>query len=270
MIVFPNAKINIGLNVIERRSDGFHNIQTVFYPIPLFDILEFIPNGKSETIFTNSGLIVDSIMEENLCIKAFRLLQKDFNLPEVQIHLHKIIPFGAGLGGGSSDAAFMLKSLNEYFRLQISQKKLKQYALNLGSDCAFFVSNIPAFAEGRGEILSYIELTLENKYLVLIKPDIHISTKLAYSGVIPTLPEISLRKAILQPINHWRNTIKNDFELSVFKTCPILDKIKHQLYDAGADYAAMSGSGSTIYGIFDNVVNLNQFKNAGFVWGQVL
>lgn len=270
MIVFPNAKINIGLNVTERRKDGFHNIQTIFYPIPLCDVLEFVNSDSSESIFTNSGLKVDCKIEDNLIVKAFRLLQNDFNLPELKIHLHKIIPFGAGLGGGSADAAFMLKGLNNYYSLSLDNNQLAKYALKLGSDCAFFIKNLPAYAEGRGEILSDIDLFLVGKYILLVKPDIHISSKLAYQDVVPHFPELSLKETVTEPIKKWKEKITNDFEQSVFESYTELEEIKQKMYDSGALFSSMSGSGSTIFGIFESEPNIKKFNQYGFVWTKIL
>jgi 4-diphosphocytidyl-2-C-methyl-D-erythritol kinase len=264
MLCFPHAKINIGLNILNKRPDGFHNIETIFYPIGLSDVLEFIeaPDNSKQPIFTNSGLLIDAPEEKNLCVKAYRLLQTDFNLPDIQIHLHKIIPFGAGLGGGSSDAAFMLKILNGYFNLKLSETRLIEYASKLGSDCAFFIYGKPCLATGRGEILTPIHLDLSDYSILLVKPNTHISTVEAYSGVTPSIPENSLHELIKLPISNWKNYIKNDFEEHLFETYPELKNIKAELYNLGALYAAMSGSGSSIYGIFKSLPYIdNKFKD---------
>lgn len=266
MLIFPNAKINIGLNIVRKREDGFHDLETVFYPIQLSDCLEFVGSEDQETTFTNTGLTVDSSADDNLCIKAYRLLEKDFNLPALKIHLHKIIPFGAGLGGGSSDAAFMLSSINEYFELGLTELQLIDYSLKLGSDCPFFIKNKAVFAEGRGELFSTVDLDLSKYKIVLVKPDNFVSTKEAFSGIVARKPEVSLTGLIKQPIEEWKNTIVNDFENHIFKIHPRIGQIKEKLYEQGAIYASMSGSGSSVYGIFDVVPpDLSAFKN-DFIW----
>jgi 4-diphosphocytidyl-2-C-methyl-D-erythritol kinase len=261
MIVFPNAKINIGLNITEKRTDGFHNLETVFFPVGLSDILEFTESfGK--TAFTNTGLQIQVPDSENLVLKAYYLLKDQSDLPELQIHLHKIIPFGAGLGGGSSDAAFMLKALNDYFSLQISEKELEKHAQKLGSDCPFFIKNKPVFAEGTGNVFSDIKLDLSEYYILIVKPDIHIGTKEAFSGIKPKNPDISLKKQIHLPVSSWKKNIRNDFKETVFKLYPEIKNIKDTLYKTGALYAQMSGSGSAVFGIFDREPALpDNFKN---------
>ena len=247
MILFPHAKINIGLNILGKREDGYHNISSVFYPVSsCADILEI--TEKEHFLFESSG--VDIPKEENLCEKAFSLLRKDFSFPNVHIHLHKQIPIGAGLGGGSADAAFTLKGLNELFELEISSKKLEKYALQLGADCPFFIDDRPALVEGIGEKLSHIDLNLSVFEIRLVMPGIHISTAEAYAGVSPKIPKNPLRELIKLPIEKWKGKIKNDFERSIFIKHPKLQSIKEQLYKEGAIYAAMSGSGSTLYGFF--------------------
>lgn len=248
MISFPNAKINIGLNVVGMRSDGYHNLETVFYPIPLCDALEIVPAKRLS--LTTLGLPVAGDWEKNLVVRAFRLLQTDFGIPEVAIVLQKNIPMGAGLGGGSSDAAFMLKMLNAHFSLHLTIEQLERYASQLGADCAFFVRNKPVFAEGIGNEFSPISLSLKGWHIVLIKPDTHISTAEAYRGVKCVSPELRLREALQSPMTAWKECVCNDFEASVFPLHPELGEIKQWLYDCGAVYAAMSGSGSTIYGLF--------------------
>lgn len=269
MIVFPNAKINIGLNITKKRADGFHNIETVFYPIRLSDILEISVSKKNN--FKNTGLAVENRdFESNLCYKAYNLLQKDFSLNPIHIHLHKITPFGAGLGGGSSDASFTLKSLNSIFNLNLDKKILINYAEKIGSDCPFFIINKPAYAEGKGEILTEIDISLKGYYLVLIHPGIHVNTTKAYSQITPTKPTISLPELIKKPLENWKETIKNDFEDSVFKHHPELKKIKEELYKQGAIYASMSGSGSAIYGIFNSKIDLQRTFNSYFVWTEAI
>lgn len=255
MISFPNAKINLGLNVVGARSDGYHNLETVFYPIPLCDALEIVPAKRLS--LNVLGLPVEGDWEKNLVVRAFRLLQEDFGIPEVAIVLQKNIPMGAGLGGGSSDAAFMLKMLNEQFALHLTNEQLERYASQLGADCAFFVQNKPVFAEGIGNEFSPISLSLKGWQIVLIKPDVHISTVEAYRGVKCVAPDVRLREALQRPIEAWKDCVRNDFEASVFPLHPELGEIKRWLYDSGAVYVAMSGSGSTIYGIFSADVRLS-------------
>lgn len=269
MLVFPNAKINIGLNVTEKRSDEFHNIETVFYPISLSDILEI---NTSDTIqFANTGLVVEhKKLESNLCYKAYQLLQNDFDLNPINIHLHKIIPFGAGLGGGSSDATFTLKILNSVYDLNIDDQELTKYAEKIGSDCPFFIVNKPAYALGKGDILNETDFSLKGYYLVLIHPGVYVNTARAYSRINPTKPEVSIKELLEQPLDKWKQLIKNDFEQSVFQEHPKLKDIKEKLYDLGALYASMSGSGSTIYGIFNHRPDLQHHFDKYFVWTEYL
>ncbi len=265
MINFPNAKINIGLNIIEKRSDGFHNIESVFYPVKLCDAQEVIENKESsERIqFSCSGIEIPGDPLENLCLHAYYLIANDYALPNVKIHLHKHIPIGAGLGGGSADAAFFIKLLNDKFELGLAWGEMHHYAKQLGSDCSFFVSNKPAFAVGKGDNYESIALDLSAYSIVLIYPNIHINTATAYSSVIPKKAKRDLEQDILQlPIEDWKHFIHNDFEDSIFVKFTKLKKIKEQLYLDGALYAAMSGSGSTMYGIFKNATNYkNTFKD---------
>lgn len=250
MVVFPNAKINLGLYVVEKRTDGFHNLETVFYPVPWNDVLEIVPATGDQTTLTSSGLTVDAAPEKNLVMRAYKLLENEYHLPHIDIYLHKVIPFGAGLGGGSADAAAMLVMLNNHFELNISIEKLVEYAAILGSDCPFFVYNRPMLASGRGEELTPINVTLSGYTIVLVKPTFGISTPEAFSGITPKQPAIPLVEAIKQPIEQWKDTLLNDFEPHLFEKHPQLASIKQQLYDGGAAYAAMSGSGSTLFGIF--------------------
>ncbi len=252
MICFPNAKINLGLNIISKRVDGFHNIETIFYPLALTDILEFIETDKNQTQIKMSGISLDIPDNQNICIKAYELLSQDFDLAPLEIFLHKIIPSGAGLGGGSSDAAFFIKYLNTYFKLGLSEYQLENYAAQIGSDCAFFIRNKPVFASGKGEVFEKIELDLSNYFIYLVKPDVFVGTQEAYSSVKPTIPDVSIKELVNGPIEEWKDLIFNDFERSVFKIHPQLNQIKENLYENGAIYASMSGSGSSIYGIFKN------------------
>ena len=251
MIVFPNAKINIGLHVVSKRPDGYHNLETVFYPVTLSDVLEMAETGKTEITF--SGLPVDGVPQENLVLKAYRLLKVDFNLPPVQFHLHKVIPTGAGLGGGSSDAAFTLKMLNTYFKLNLSKDRLKEYAVRLGADCVFFLENKPVFAEGIGDVLKPIDLDISQYEIVLIKPEVSVSTKQAYENIKPVKPEFYLTKLSAFPVENWKNLVINDFEKSIFLQFPEIKRWKEILYESGAIYASMSGSGSALYGIFRQI-----------------
>ncbi|MBK8808924.1 MAG: 4-(cytidine 5'-diphospho)-2-C-methyl-D-erythritol kinase [Bacteroidales bacterium] len=250
MIDFPNAKINIGLHVVEKRTDGFHNIETVFYPIPLCDVLEIIVD--EQLTFTNLGIEINAPAHENLCFKAYQLLAQDFNLPPAKIVLQKLIPFGAGLGGGSSDAAFTIKILNQLFLLGISDAEMESYARKLGSDCAFFIKNEPVYAYNKGDEFAKIDLSLKNKKLLLIKPSISIPTSVAYAEIKPQKGKIDLNELSTLPLVAWKDIIVNDFEFSVFKKYPELNEIKKMLYNYGALYASMSGSGSCMYGIFEN------------------
>ncbi len=256
MVLFPDCKINLGLHILRKRKDGYHDLETVFYPLPLFDILEIIemPHGeKSSTLpFSMSGLQLDTQPGSNLCVKAYRLLKKDYpELPHVRMHLHKTIPSGAGLGGGSADAAFTLRLLNEKFRLGISREKLLAYALELGSDCPFFILDRPCYATGRGELLEPISLDLSAWKFVIVNPGIHVNTSNAFMKIQPAIPARSLKESILEPVEGWRDTIINDFEKPIFEQYPEIGAIRDRLYASGAVYAAMSGSGSTVFGMFE-------------------
>lgn len=265
MIVFPNCKINIGLHVLNKREDGFHNIETIFYPVAFTDALEIIRNADAQATdvtFTLSGLELDASAENNICVKAYRLLKKDYpQLPAVKIHLHKTIPSGAGLGGGSADGAYTLKLLNDQFNLQLSGEQLRSYALQLGSDCPFFISNKTCYASGRGEVLQPVSLNLENYKIVIVCPGIHINTAWAFSQMKVGHKSPSLLQVINNPIESWKTTIKNDFEEVIFPGHPQLKEIKDQLYSAGAVYASMSGSGSSLYGIFKDLPSLKFSKD---------
>lgn len=252
MITFPNAKINLGLNIVDKRPDGYHNLETIFYPIPLEDVLEIkaAEDISSDFELYISGMEVESNADKNLVVKAYKLLKAKFDLPPIQIFLHKAIPSGAGLGGGSSDASFMLKLLNDYFELQLSTTKLEGLATTLGADCPFFVQNIPTFAQGIGEVFTPIDLSLKGYYLYLIKPEVFISTAMAFSNISPKHPKVSLKDILNLPIEQWRDLMINDFEEPIFKLLPELKQLKDWMYEQGAVYAAMSGSGSTIYGLF--------------------
>ncbi|CAN5737409.1 4-(cytidine 5'-diphospho)-2-C-methyl-D-erythritol kinase [soil metagenome] len=272
MVSFPNCKINLGLNIIRKRADGYHDLETVFYPIPIPDALEIIAAekgiAKTDIEFSSSGLHIDGDTENNLCIKAYRLLKKDFpQIPAIKMHLHKAIPMGAGLGGGSADAAYTLMLLNNKFNLNFSTTQLINYALQLGSDCPFFIINKPCFATGRGEVLEEINLDLSKYKLVIVNPGIHINTHWAFSHIKPQQPHISIKEVIQQPIQGWKEKLLNDFEAPVLSHYPELKELKEKLYQSGALYAAMSGSGSTFYGIFEKsaVLNAEDFHQGYFV-----
>ena len=248
MIVYPNAKINLGLNVLRKREDGYHDIFSVFYPVKeCLDILEIVKSERFE--FTKSGIEIPD--GENLCEKAWKLLDTDFGIGNVKIHLHKQIAIGAGLGGGSADASFTLKSLNELFELKITNIQLEKYALKLGADCPFFIDNTTKLIEGIGEEMTSIDLDLSDYEILLVNPDIHISTKEAFSGVVPEIPEQAVEQIIQLPIKEWKNKLKNDFEKSVFIKYPKLIDLKDKLYKEGSIYASMSGSGSVVFGFFE-------------------
>ena len=266
MIKFPNAKINLGLNIVNRRPDGYHDIETVFYPIALTDIVEIVKAKGELSTLTTSGRPVDCPVEKNLVMKAYRSLEKEFNLPPVDIYLRKNIPDGAGLGGGSSDAASVMLILNEMFMLNLSKEELAQRAARLGADCAFFIYNTPMMATGIGDILSPTEVQLKGKTLLLVKPNVSVPTAVAYSRVTPTPSDIELTNILSQPIAEWKNLLKNDFEPSVFAAHPELADIKQQIYDLGAVYASMSGSGSSIFGIFESA---NMAENAKSTFAEI-
>jgi len=249
MLKFPNAKINLGLNITAKREDGYHDIESCFYPIPLRDALEIIPS--QELKFSSTGIPIPGNQSDNLVLKAYQLLSKEYTLKPVEIILHKNIPMGAGMGGGSADGAFMLTLLKDYFQLDISTQKLEAYALQLGSDCPFFIENKPKLVSGRGEIFQEASIDLQGYYLGLVFPDIHISTAEAYSKLFPQRQEVPVKEIIEQhSIENWKGKLQNDFEPAIFKTYPKLQKIKDEFYENGAIYASMTGSGSTIFGIF--------------------
>lgn len=263
MISYPNAKINLGLHVINKRDDGFHNIETIFYPINFSDMLECIENKayakNNKCVFVQHGLHISGNIDTNLVVRAYKLLDKELDLPPVLVHLNKLLPMGAGLGGGSSDAAYMLKMLNELFDLNLDTTSLESRAALLGSDCSFFIQNKPAYLFGKGHELQPFDLSLKGKYLVLVNTGVHSNTAMAYKyakrrEVIPV--HQSLKKQIQQPIGRWKNLLVNDFEPSVFESLPELKEVKNWLYKQGSVYASMSGSGASIYGLFDEVPKL--------------
>jgi len=263
MVVFPNAKINLGLNIMSRRPDGYHELETCFYPVPWQEALEIVEAKK--TTFTSSGIKIHG-EGDNICLKAYQLLTSDYDIPPVNIHLHKAIPIGAGLGGGSADGAFTLKLINNLFSLGLSESQLIQYATKLGADCTFFIKNKPMFAKGIGEKLEVINISIAGKYLFLVYPDIHISTKEAYASIIPKKPVLEINQIIEKiDLYEWKDHLINDFESSLFKTYPMLKAIKQELYEAGAIYASMSGSGSCMFGIYDEAPKLS-FPSRYNIW----
>lgn len=272
MLTFPCCKINLGLNVTERRPDGYHNLETVFYPILLNDALEVVPlTEPSEVPYRLSlyGTVIDGPVEKNLVVRAYLMLASDFMLPPVDIHLYKHIPSGAGLGGGSADAAYMLCLLNDMFDLQLSEERLIGYASRLGADCAFFVHRRPTFATGIGDIFTPIGLDLKGWQMVIIKPDIFVSTAEAFRGITPQKPSCSLLDIVKEPVESWRDSMVNDFEESIFPHHPRIAEIKQGLYEAGASYAAMSGSGSSVFGLFQKespVPKKQDFPNDFYFW----
>jgi 4-diphosphocytidyl-2-C-methyl-D-erythritol kinase len=284
MISFPNAKINLGLRIIKKRSDGFHDIESILYPIELCDVLEVLESKNGKTIFKCTGLIIDAPsskistgvkVQDNLVLKIYELLAKDFDLPPAYIHLYKAIPAGAGLGGGSSDCAHALKMFNSIFNLCLTPQQQMHYVLQLGSDCAFFLKNQPALASGRGEILQPIAVDLNGYHICIIKPNIHINTAKAYTWVKPAKAAESLSVIINEPIHDWKHCLKNDFESAVFAKFAELKNLKEDFYQAGAVYAAMSGSGSAVFGIYKNKPAIfdvpdNWFQWTGFITGNKL
>ncbi|HRB30671.1 MAG TPA: 4-(cytidine 5'-diphospho)-2-C-methyl-D-erythritol kinase [Ferruginibacter sp.] len=255
MIAFPNAKINLGLHVLSRRADGYHNLETVFYPVNLKDAVEIVENYDTpapEVLWGASGITVPGDLENNLCLKAFHLIKNDFSpIPPIKLHLHKNIPLGAGLGGGSANAAFTLQLLNEKFNLQIPKNKLQQYALKLGSDCPFFLVNNPSLAHGRGEELLPIEINLDSYKILMVNPGIIVNTAWAFSKIeLQPQQRETIASIIKMPVTEWKNRLENDFEKPVFAAHPQIKNIKEALYEQGAVYAAMSGSGSSVFGIF--------------------
>lgn len=248
MITYPIAKINIGLLVTEKRPDGFHNLETIFYPIQMQDILEVVESDEFK--FSLSGIEVAGDPNDNLVVKAYQMIKADYPIPAVQVHLHKNIPSGAGLGGGSSDAAYMLLTLNELFNLKISEEKLMEYALKLGSDCPFFIQGKPVFATGRGEVMQEVPVELKDYFLILVKPPVHVSTAQAYQNITPQRSRLSLKGLIGFSVNKWNGNITNHFEKYVFQAFPEVEAIKKTLYAQGAAFALMSGSGSAVYGLF--------------------
>lgn len=266
MVSFPPCKINLGLRILRKRADGYHDIETCFYPVPFTDILEIIRSDKTD--FASTGLDIPGSSEDNLCLKAYHLLSRDYPLGPVRFHLHKLIPTGAGLGGGSSDAAFTLRTLNDVFDLNLTPNQLSHYAAQIGSDCSFFINDEAMMGSGRGEILTRSEVSLKGLYMVLINPGIHVSTAAAYAGVQIREHHQPLEDLLSAPIEQWRETVQNDFETTVFKQFPLIGELKKAMYDAGAFYAAMSGSGSSVFGLFKSEVSLrnDHHFNSMIIW----
>ena len=269
MITHPIAKINLGLNVVEKRPDGYHNLETVFYPVRIYDAIEvfemaadFPSEVDCDLKITN--IHIDGDEQRNLVVRAYQLLKQDFpQLPRIHVHLYKGIPTQAGMGGGSSDCGYMLTLLNRQFDLGLSNEQLIGYAARLGADCSFFILNKPCYAEGIGEKLQPISLDLSGWYLAIVRPDIPVSTKEAFSLITPQHPEKNCRDVVMQPVETWRDVLTNDFEKSVFALYPKIGQIKQRLYDLGAVYAAMSGSGSSLFGLFQSPILLDEFEAEG-------
>lgn len=251
MILHANCKINLGLDILRRREDGFHDLETVMIPVlGLYDVVE-VERVEGKSIFEQRGLVVDCDPEQNLCMKALRLMQRLYGVGDVRITLDKRVPFGAGLGGGSSDATAVILAVNELFELGLSEDRLIEVAAMIGSDTAFFVRNTPQLCTGRGEKMKPIDLPLQGKYLAIAKPDEGVSTKEAYSGVKPAVPQVRLNELLQRPIEEWQGNVKNDFENHIFVAHPAIAELKKAMLDAGAVYASMSGSGSAVFGIFE-------------------
>ncbi len=263
MICFPNAKINLGLNVTEKRPDGFHTIETVFYPIGWSDALEFVVAIKEKPEFnlSISGIPISGALEDNLLYKAYQLIKLMKPLPSVNVYLHKALPMGAGLGGGSADAAFFINGLNDEFSLGLSENERVTVAQQLGSDCAFFIKNKPVFAHQKGDVFKDIQLDLSACQIAVIYPNVHSNTKEAYRLVKPQAPKKSIIEIIQQPISTWKTELVNDFETSIFSQYPIVESIKQELYTCGASYAAMSGSGSAVFGLFDTLPQIGSLAD---------
>ena len=266
MISYPNAKINLGLNITNKRPDGYHNIESVLYPVPLCDELEIVIVDDNQFSFISGGLNTGCDDADNLCVKAYKLLDDRFGLPAVKMKLHKVIPSGAGLGGGSADAAFTLRMLNDIFNLGLENLALKELSTRLGMDCPFFIDNVPALATGRGDILKPVDINLNGHTICIAKPDIHISTADAYAGVRPHAGDPSAAELTGFSPSTWKGILENQFEETLFPVYPILEDLKTSFYDSGALYASLSGSGSAVYGIFTSPPKLQgKFKEI-FYW----
>ncbi|MDD5506908.1 MAG: 4-(cytidine 5'-diphospho)-2-C-methyl-D-erythritol kinase [Bacteroidales bacterium] len=266
MVTFPNAKINLGLSVLEKRPDGYHRIETIFYPIPLTDMLEIIPWTGPETVIQTAGLAMEGSPEDNSCLKAYRMMSMHFSLPPVRIFLYKTIPSGAGLGGGSSDAAFTIQTLNALFDLNAGRDLLLQIAVGVGSDCAFFLDDRPMLGTGRGECLEPVDLDLSGLRIMLVKPPCSVSTAEAYAGILPKSKSTPLKEIIALPLYQWQARLVNDFEESIFRKHAQIQTIKETLLSSGAVYASMTGSGSAVYGLFESSTPDPSLFPGCFVW----
>jgi 4-diphosphocytidyl-2-C-methyl-D-erythritol kinase len=271
MIAFANAKINLGLYVTERRPDGYRNLESIFLPVSLCDIVEAVATPGNDITFSTQGRAIDGDSETNLCVKAYRLLQRDFTLGGVEATMLKQVPIGAGLGGGSSDGAHMLKLLNEIFQLHLSTEQLQAYAAQLGSDCPFFIQNKPSFVHGRGEMLEPVDMPAIHSHVVIVHPGIHVGTADAYRGIRPTPAPFDLRTIGSLPMDQWQDVVTNDFEKVVFSQYPEIAALKSSLIGQGARYCSMSGSGSAVFAFFDEKIVLSPMPQHYFVhWGNVL
>ncbi len=268
MIVFPNAKINLGLKIRRKRDDGFHDIETLFIPVALKDILEIAPSKNNVVELKTTGLPVSCMQEENLVFRAAALMQKKYHLPGINMHLHKMIPMGAGLGGGSADASFAILLINRIFNLGLSTESLINIAAEMGSDCPFFILNKPCLGTGKGEILHPLDVpVIKDLSVVIVKPDIFISTKAAYAGVTPDAESEPITDVLNQRLDLWKSRMINDFEASLSNTYPQIEEIKLKLYALGAEYASLSGSGAALYGLFRDIPdNLKDAFSDCFVW----
>lgn len=256
MIFFPNCKINIGLNVCEKLPSCYHNLESIFYPVPWYDILEILPSPKEEFIIAGNEINCETT--QNLCYKAYLFFKEKYYIPGIKLFLYKNIPFGAGMGGGSSDAAYTILGINKIFSLQLNSDRLLEIAATIGSDCGFFIENRVSYVTGTGNIINPLELSLNGYNLLIVKPKINISTYEAYKNIIPKGYKENLPELIKMPVNQWKNAVKNDFETALFPIYPQLAAIKDQMYNMGALYASMSGSGSALYAIFDKeITNIN-------------
>ncbi len=266
MVLKPNSKINLGLHVVRKRADGYHDIETVFFPLGLSDSLEITLSADGQFRFSSTGLKIPGDPATNLCVKAYELMKEHFQIPAVNIRLEKIVPIGSGLGGGSSDGAYTLTGLNELFKLGLSTAHLKAFASRLGSDCTFFIENTPSFAKGRGEQLEKIQLNLSGLYMLIVIPQVHVSTSDAYSMIQPTKPAKLLKEIVSLPVSEWKGKLVNDFEAPVCSKYPLIGQIKDLLYNKGAIYSAMSGSGSAVYGLFSEIPPVEGLFPGCFVW----
>jgi len=270
MILFPSSKINLGLRVLSKRADGYHDIETCFYPLALCDILEGISSESVQAGFTSSGLDIPGEAEENLIVRGYKILNERFNLPPLALHLHKIIPMGAGLGGGSSDGTKALLLIRDLFQLAISKEEIVEIAMTLGSDCAFFMEENVCLATGRGEVLTPIQLSLKGWNLAVVKPEIHVSTAAVFAMMKPQARESSLASLLSFPLSKWKDQITNDFEPIVFAQHPRISAIKDKLYTLGASFALMSGSGASVYGLFSEQLDLQSCFPDDFVYQETL